>query len=96
MSAWNQIDAINEQPVKIQVAGTSAFAMRDLPVMGIPVLVRKHYSKMIKIFASISAITDCSKNENICHRHGFCIASLKMCICETGYAGDGMSCHGKV
>jgi hypothetical protein len=42
-----------------------------------------------------SPITDCSKNENICHRHGFCIASLKMCICETGYAGDGLACHGE-
>uniref|UniRef100_A0AC34Q6P6 Uncharacterized protein n=1 Tax=Panagrolaimus sp. JU765 TaxID=591449 RepID=A0AC34Q6P6_9BILA len=35
---------------------------------------------------------DCSQNEDVCDRHGFCIASLKMCICETGYAGDGLSC----
>ncbi|KAE9553235.1 hypothetical protein FO519_003543 [Halicephalobus sp. NKZ332] len=39
-----------------------------------------------------SPVTDCSQNEDVCHRHGFCIASLKMCICETGYAGDGFTC----
>lgn len=40
-------------------------------------------------------MTDCSQNEDVCDRHGFCIASLKMCICETGYAGDGYTCSGK-
>uniref|UniRef100_A0A7E4W0Z1 EGF-like domain-containing protein n=1 Tax=Panagrellus redivivus TaxID=6233 RepID=A0A7E4W0Z1_PANRE len=35
---------------------------------------------------------DCSQDASICHRHGFCISDLKMCICETGYAGDGLNC----
>lgn len=43
---------------------------------------------------SFSALTDCSQNEDVCDRHGFCINSLKMCLCETGYAGDGHTCEG--
>ncbi|KAK6012443.1 calcium binding EGF domain protein, partial [Ostertagia ostertagi] len=39
------------------------------------------------------AITDCSQQEDICDRHAFCIKSLKLCLCQTGYVGDGITCN---
>ncbi|EPB79867.1 EGF-like domain protein [Ancylostoma ceylanicum] len=41
----------------------------------------------------VPAITDCSQQEDICDRHAFCIKSLKLCICQTGYVGDGITCN---
>lgn len=43
---------------------------------------------------SLSAATDCTQSDSICDRHAFCVHSLKMCFCQSGYAGDGYTCHG--
>lgn len=42
----------------------------------------------------ISALNDCSQQEGICDRHAFCIGTLRMCICQSGYIGDGLNCYG--
>ncbi|VDL86628.1 unnamed protein product [Nippostrongylus brasiliensis] len=46
-------------------------------------------------FYVFKAITDCSQQEDICDRHAFCIKSLKLCLCQTGYVGDGITCNDK-
>ncbi|CAJ0578467.1 unnamed protein product, partial [Mesorhabditis spiculigera] len=36
---------------------------------------------------------DCSVDDSICDRHAFCVKSLKMCVCQAGYQGDGIFCE---
>ena len=40
---------------------------------------------------------ECAEETHDCHKHAFCndTDGSFNCTCETGYSGDGKSCHGQ-
>lgn len=101
MNVENRTPAPLEPLATIRKAGTTARVLLDSPGMARRARVSMctldfGSSKSTAMFPLLfAALTDCSSNPAVCHPNAFCVSDLRMCLCQSGYIGDGISCFGK-